>query len=125
MRVYSMIKTGLLVVFSELESLIQDFLVYSWKLDDNGDPLEDDAKNIDKKETYHRLDAVRYLCAAIYEGVTEILESQDRFGTSEEPLVYEDEEEMYNPYKHLGWKQTSQGWIQSGEEDEQEEDNDR
>ena len=115
MRVYSLLKSGLLVIFDDLKDLIQDLLVYSWKLNDDGEPLVDDANNIDKKSEYHRLDALRYLCSAIYEGVTGLLKTVNRFEDPEEEVTYESEEEPYNPYGHLGWKLTGHGWVQTGE----------
>jgi hypothetical protein len=116
-RVFSLIKTGVLVVFADLDKLIQDLLNYSWELDDNGEPIEG---KIDKKETWHRLDALRYLCAAIYEGYAQDWETVERFAECEDPETAQQrfatideyeykhpeelEQEPLNAFAHLGWE---------------------
>lgn len=113
-RVFTLIRTGLLVVFSDLAALIADLQSYQWELTDLGEPIE--GKILDK-DTWHRLDALRYLCAAIYEGLVSVIEALDRDRHPGDPITYDDEEEMYNPYKHLGWTLTAQGWVQTDEEE--------
>lgn len=56
-RVYSLFKTGRLFVFDDLADVIDDLESYSRVLDDQGEPTE----RIEDKETYHRLDALRYI----------------------------------------------------------------
>ncbi len=56
-RVYGAIKRGELVVFSDLAGLLDELASYSRPLDDSGNPTE----GIEDKESYHRLDATRYI----------------------------------------------------------------
>lgn len=56
-RVYGTIKRGELVVFQDLAGLLDELGSYSRPLDDAGNPTE----GIEDKESYHRLDAVRYI----------------------------------------------------------------
>lgn len=102
-RVYALLKSGVLVVFGDLEKLIQDFQDYSWKLDDYGEPLTDLATNIEDKATYHRLDCVRYLASALYEGFGDLFQVLDRFDDSEDIIEYDEESAPMNPFGHLGW----------------------
>jgi hypothetical protein len=55
-RVISLFKTGRLFVFRDLVGLRDELGTYSRKLDDAGQPTE----AIKDKETFHRLDALRY-----------------------------------------------------------------
>jgi hypothetical protein len=100
-RVYALIKTGKLVVFADLEKLITDFLSYSWELDEAGEPVEG---KIADKASWHRLDAVRYVCSAIYEGMADLLEVAERFSGDGEIYYPEEDEKDYNPFSHLGWE---------------------
>jgi hypothetical protein len=63
-RVYGALARGELVVFSNLLALIDDFGSYSREVDETGTVLE----KIAEKETYHRLDSVRYLLAHLRGG---------------------------------------------------------
>ncbi len=56
-RVYGAIKRGEFVVFSDLAGLLDELASYSRPLDDAGNPTE----GIEDKESYHRLDACRYI----------------------------------------------------------------
>ena len=58
-RVYGLLKTGRLVVFDDLADITDDLESYSRQLDDAGEPTE----KIEDKETYHRLDALRYIAS--------------------------------------------------------------
>lgn len=81
-RLYSMLKAqadgrdsiASLVLFDDLDDLIDDFESYARELDDFGNPTEE----IEDKSTYHRLDGLRYLA-------TRIAEKND----SDPVLVYE------------------------------------
>lgn len=55
--VYGLLKSGQLVIFDDLDKLIQDIETYSRKVNEHGEPLLE----IDEKATFHRLDALRYL----------------------------------------------------------------
>ena len=56
-RVYGLFKTNRLSVFDDLRDILDDIESYSRELDDNGEPTE----KIEDKETYHRLDGLRYI----------------------------------------------------------------
>jgi len=56
-RVYGMFKQGKLIIFDDLVGLLDELRSYSRKLDDAGEPTE----AIEDKETYHRLDSLRYV----------------------------------------------------------------
>ncbi len=56
-RVYSAFKQDRLYVFKNLHGLRDELGSYSRKLDENGEPLEE----IEDKNLWHRLDAVRYV----------------------------------------------------------------
>lgn len=58
-RVYALLKTNRLFIFSDQRELIDEIESYSRILDDNDEPTE----KIEDKETYHRLDALRYIAA--------------------------------------------------------------
>lgn len=60
-RVYSLLKADRLVIFDDLKEIIDDFESYSRVLDENDEPTE----KIEDKETWHRLDACRYIAAAL------------------------------------------------------------
>lgn len=60
-RVYGALQTGRLFIFSDLAGLLDEIGSYSRVLDDMGEPTE----AIADKETYHRLDALRYVMAAL------------------------------------------------------------
>lgn len=55
-RVYGALQRGELVVFDDLHDLLDDFGSYSREVDEMGEPTE----KIADKESWHRLDAVRY-----------------------------------------------------------------
>jgi len=102
-RVFALIKTGVLVIFEDLLALILDIIAYSWELSETGEPIEG---KIEAKATWHRLDALRYLCSALYEGFGEDWQTADRFAdqTTETEFVYPQEmPEQENPFSHLGW----------------------
>jgi hypothetical protein len=54
--VYEAIQSGMLYVHKGCDKLINDLNSYRRELDDNGEPTE----KIENKETWHRLDALRY-----------------------------------------------------------------
>lgn len=58
-RVHSMLKNSRLVIFNTCAELIDDIQSYAREVDDTGNPTE----KIEDKDTYHRLDALRYICA--------------------------------------------------------------
>jgi len=58
-RVYARLKRRGLLVFSDLEGLLEEVQTYSRVLDAAGEPTED----IEDKAQYHRLDALRYAVA--------------------------------------------------------------
>ncbi len=60
-RVYAMIQTGRLYIMRRCKHLIDDLQSYAYVVDDEGNPLEE----IDDKASWHRLDALRYLCAEL------------------------------------------------------------
>lgn len=65
-RVYGLIKQDKLRVCSGCERVLEEFRTYSRKLDENNEPLED----IEDKNKYHLLDALRYIASAIIEPET-------------------------------------------------------
>ncbi len=62
--VYSLLKTGRLVFFDDLERLISEVLVYSREVNEQGEPL----LAIADKHSFHRADALRYLCVGACSG---------------------------------------------------------
>lgn len=60
-RVYALLKERRLLVFDDLADLIEEFHTYSRELDPAGDPTE----KIENKETFHLLDATRYICSRL------------------------------------------------------------
>lgn len=63
-RVYGAVQCNNLVLFSDLEGLIDEFGSYSREVDEAGNVLED----IENKEDFHRLDATRYALAYLKGG---------------------------------------------------------
>ena len=62
-RVYELIKTDKLRICERCERILEELRTYSRKLDDNNEPLEE----IEDKNRYHNLDALRYIAAALLE----------------------------------------------------------
>jgi hypothetical protein len=60
-RVTHLLRTRRLRVFNTLQGVRQEFETYSREMDDDGNVYE----AIRNKESYHRLDALRYVCAGI------------------------------------------------------------
>lgn len=60
-RVYSLLASGRLFVFDDLDGLINDLEGYSRVLDANGDPTE----QIEDKASFHYCDALRYIASLI------------------------------------------------------------
>lgn len=60
-RVYGALQSEELYIFDDLVHLIDEFETYSRETDESGAVLE----TIDDKETYHRLDAMRYIIGKI------------------------------------------------------------
>ena len=60
-RVYSLLKQDRLIFFEDLRNLIDELQRYSRVLDENDEPTEE----IEDKNLFHRLDALRYVCAGI------------------------------------------------------------
>ncbi len=58
-RVYELFKENRLFIFDDLTAVTDDLESYSRVLNDEGEPTE----KIEDKETYHLLDALRYICA--------------------------------------------------------------
>jgi hypothetical protein len=58
-RVWGMLKRGQLVVFKNCTQTLDQLETYSRELDDSGNPTE----KIQDKETYHLVDACRYICS--------------------------------------------------------------
>jgi len=77
-RVWTLIKSGHLMIFDDLEKLISEIRLYSRELDDDSQPT----LKIADKATFHRADALRYLVQAIYHDDGRPI---DQFGTSYEP----------------------------------------
>jgi hypothetical protein len=63
-RVHSCIRNNQLLIFSDLEDLIEEFQTYSRELNEAGEPTE----KIEAKETFHLLDAVRYIVSDLKDG---------------------------------------------------------
>ncbi len=64
-RVYAAVQTGRLSVFKTCEHTLDEFASYGRVLDAQGQPTE----QIEDKETFHRLDALRYLMTRLGAGV--------------------------------------------------------
>ena len=60
-RVYGAFKSGRLVIFDDLPGLLDEVGSYARELDDMGEPTE----KIADKNTYHHLDALRYIMSAL------------------------------------------------------------
>lgn len=60
-RVYGAIKNNRVTVFDTCTGLLDEIASYSRQLDDMGQPTE----KIEDKETYHRLDALRYIVSSV------------------------------------------------------------
>jgi hypothetical protein len=58
-RVYGAHKRGEIFVFDDLDGYLEQKLTYSRELDENGEPTE----KIEDKETFHYMDAERYIIA--------------------------------------------------------------
>lgn len=65
-HVYALLKTRHLVISDECEGLLDEIETYARELDDRGEATE----RIADKSTFHRLDALRYLCAGAIPPVT-------------------------------------------------------
>ena len=78
-RVYRLIKQRKLVVFRDLTNIIGEISTYSRKLNDSG---EIQGKDIENKNAYHRLDALRYICSYLVNDSGQIVVS--RFQNYEE-----------------------------------------
>lgn len=63
-RVYGLIKSGRLRVFDTCEETLDQIRTYARELDDNDQPTE----KIEDKETFHLLDALRYIAAHVNRG---------------------------------------------------------
>lgn len=63
-RVYGAVKDGSLVLFDDLTGLLDEFGSYSRPVDALGQPQE----GIEDKESYHRLDALRYIVGRLRGG---------------------------------------------------------
>lgn len=59
-RVYAMLSTNKLNVSESCSGLCDDIPSYSRECDEDGEPIDD---TIEDKETFHRLDALRYACS--------------------------------------------------------------
>jgi hypothetical protein len=66
--VYAALKNNELFVFDNCTQLIEEFRTYSRKLDDGGEPLQ----AIEEKETFHLLDATRYIVSFLKRGLKEL-----------------------------------------------------
>jgi len=58
-NVYGVLQRGELVVFDTCEGILSEIMSYSRELDPMGEPTE----IIDDKATFHRIDALRYVCS--------------------------------------------------------------
>lgn len=65
--VYSLLRRGLLVIFDDLTKVLEEMQTYSRELNDHGEPL----LAISEKASYHRLDALRVICAALSSGMAD------------------------------------------------------
>lgn len=61
-RVYGALQRGELFIFDDLNEFVEEVQTYAWALDANGNPTE----TIEDKETYHLLDAARYIVGSLY-----------------------------------------------------------
>jgi len=61
-RVYAAIKTGKLLIMDDMAGILDELQSYSRELDEAGNPTE----RIEAKESFHRLDATRYLCSYLF-----------------------------------------------------------
>jgi hypothetical protein len=59
--VIALLKEKRIIIFDTCAGLINELLTYSRELDDAGQPTE----KIKDKETFHRLDALRYVVAGM------------------------------------------------------------
>jgi hypothetical protein len=60
-RVYALLKMGRLKFFDDLKLLIGEIETYSRRLNEAGEPLAE----IEDKSSFHRVDALRYLCSGV------------------------------------------------------------
>ena len=81
--VYSLLRRGLLCVFSDLSKFLEEMQSYSRELNPHGEPL----LAIADKASYHRLDALRVICAAVGSGFGEEERVPDSRFSSSAPLV--------------------------------------
>lgn len=77
-RVYGAIKRGELYVFDDLRGLLDEIGSYSRSVDERGEPTQD----IEAKETFHKLDAVRYIVSWVKRGSAEF-----KIGMSRKPCA--------------------------------------
>ncbi len=61
-RVYSALQRGDILIFDDLNEFIEEKQVYAWVLDANGNPTD----KIEDKETFHLLDAERYIVGSLF-----------------------------------------------------------
>lgn len=78
-RVYGLIKRRALVVCEGCEGVLEELRTYSRKLDENSEPLEE----IEDKNRYHRLDALRYIVSAVEQ--PETFTPPPRYSSSQDP----------------------------------------
>lgn len=80
--VYALFAQGRLLIMDDLSELIDQLNSYSRVLDDAGEPTA----AIDAKETYHLLDALRYVCSWLHRGPAHIpMPGVDRTMASQAP----------------------------------------
>jgi hypothetical protein len=78
LRVYSMLKTRRLKVFSDCKTVQNEIKSYSRKVNDYGEPV----REIKDKEKYHRIDALRYIVLKQYPAATMDMQA---FGSYNDP----------------------------------------
>jgi hypothetical protein len=64
-RVWGAHKRDEIYVFDDLEYYLNEKMTYSYELDDAGEPIEE----IEDKETFHLMDAERYIVGYLCRGV--------------------------------------------------------
>lgn len=86
---YGMLKSGQVRISSELTKLIRDLEDYAYEVDADGTPNQD---KIEAKSTWHRLDALRYLCVGLASGA-KLEEPIRNLRNYEKPVLFPVDEE--------------------------------
>lgn len=98
-RVYGAIKERKIVLFESLARTIDQFESYSREVGEDGEPTED----IEDKETYHFLDAIRYIMGWEFREA----KTDWRAIRIDNPLIGTEEDQRYRPQIERGPSQVS------------------